>query len=220
MTDSVLVDNDIAVKTCAYRSAQALIDILDALRTNASMLRVSKFAVSRRIQRAKDVNHPDSLKQEWEKLNPRILEIEPTPQEIDFAAKLEEMAIERSLDLDSGESQLLAILHHRGASLMITGDKRALRAIGELNLALPPRSIACLEQVIYTILSLVGLADLRQKVCQEPKIDKSIAMCFSCSSQNAPPLESVIQGLRSYTDAIRAWVSDILCPEYEITVAL
>lgn len=220
MTDIVLVDNDIALKTCAYSSVREFAGILDALQTTPSMLRVSKFAVSRRVQRARDINYPDQLRQEWEKLHPVVSEIEPTPEEIEFAAQLEEMAVERSLDLDSGESQLLAILHYRGASLMITGDKRALRAIGEMNLVLPPRSIACLEQLVHSVLSIVGLSKFRHRVCREPKIDKSVAVCFSCSNTTSPPLASVVEGLKSYTDAIRVWIPDLLCPEYEITVAL
>ena len=53
--------------------------------------------------------------------------LNPTPQEISLAANLEEAAAKCAVELDTGESQLVAILLQRSGPLLLTGDKRAIR---------------------------------------------------------------------------------------------
>lgn len=51
---------------------------------------------------------------------------------------------------------------------------------------------------------------MRLVVCNEPTVDKALAICFRCAS--TPGTDSVyIEGLNSYIDSVRSCSGDMIC---------
>lgn len=101
--------------------------------------------------------------------------------------------------VDAGEAVLLAHLLGDANAVLLTGDKRALRALA----ALPPsvraplaRRILSVECFVKCVLDLVGIDELRARVCQWKDVDKAIAIVMGsrCDQGEA----SVREGLQSY----------------------
>ncbi len=143
--------------------------------------------------------------------------LEPTRDELDFAAAIETAAQRRGLELDAGESQLAAIVVHREVGLLETGDKRAIRSFDVLLDEIPdldPLSgrLRCLEQIIARCLQTVDPDVLARAVCGEPDVDKALSICFRCFSP--PPHTAALDadGLNSYITALRTSAPRILEP--------
>lgn len=211
MAELVLVDNDIVLKSCAYASAAELVGLAVRHKRQLAMLRVAQYTVDRRIRRARGVQDVERLRAQWAALLPFVMSVEPTQAEIEFAAELEEQALRLSVELDGGESQLFAILVFRVSPLLLTGDKRAIAALEAIDHSLPAERVACLEQLIYTLLDIVGFNDLRTRICREPQIDRSLSISFSChADQDTVSEPSVREGLESYIGSIRKSAPTIL----------
>lgn len=135
-----------------------------------------------------------------------------------MAAEFEAVAQEQNLELDGGESQLLAMLIQRKLRLLLTGDKRAIVAIERIaGDTLPGPSIACLEQVMSTLLERIGLAALRERICSEPAVDRALSTCFACRSIVVEAI-LVEEGLRSYVGHLRKSSSRTLLEEDDLSV--
>ncbi|MER8953413.1 hypothetical protein NKH98_11875 [Mesorhizobium sp. M0833] len=150
------------------------------------------------------MNDRDRAMRSFDHLSFGILVVEPTAEEIELAAAYEAQAQELDLQLDSGESQLLAILVSRGCKLFLTGDKRAIVAIEEIvghEFAHPP--LACLEQVVAAIMAATNVAYMRSRVCAEPNADRAMSICFSCAA-TAVSIEAAVEGLNSHINALRS----------------
>ncbi len=128
--------------------------------------------------------------------------IEPTADEIATAAALEEAALQASVQLDTGESQLVAILVSRALPLILTGDKRAVIAVNVISVSETGGRVACLEQLMLAIFETTPLDAVRVKVCAEPNMDKALMICFACSSLDVS-LENVRACLESYINNLR-----------------
>lgn len=204
MHELILVDNDVALKVCAYASATDLIDLGSATDHSLAMLRVARFAIDRRVQRPRRVRDLENLQSQWAILSAAINWIEPTTAEVEFAAELEESAMNLNVDLDGGESQLFAILVFRLSPLLLTGDKRAIVAIETIGQLLPSGRVACLEQVIFTFLQKIGADVLRERICGEPDVDRSLSIAFACHSKSNPvSASSIEEGLASYVASVQ-----------------
>jgi len=51
--------------------------------------------------------------------------------------------------------------------------------------------------------------DIRNAICSEPTVDKTLTICFGCSSQDSNSAD-ILQGLDSYIGAIRASAARVL----------
>jgi hypothetical protein len=207
----ILVDNDIALKLCAYACARDLVDLGSAKDHSLAMLRVARYAIDRRVQRGRGVQDVGNLRRQWSVLSAAIDWIEPTADEIEFAAELEERALSSNVELDGGESQLFAILIYRVSPLLLTGDKRAIFALESIGHPLPIERVACLEQVIFTLLQKIGADALRKRICHEPGVDRSLSIAFVCHSQPGPASDvSIEEGLTSYVISVQRSAPTIL----------
>jgi hypothetical protein len=133
--------------------------------------------------------------------------LEPTQDELLFAADLERLAQDASLPLDVGESQICAIAIIRSIPLVVTGDKRAIEAIERLfdhhvRLAFLTNRVLCLEQLVLRALTAESAIALRTAVCAGIKIDKTLSICFACHS-NQVKTESIAECLNSYITDLR-----------------
>ncbi|MDH7972525.1 hypothetical protein QH494_10055 [Sphingomonas sp. AR_OL41] len=97
---------------------------------------------------------------------------------------------------------------NRSTRLLLTGDKRAVAAIGALPLPLPPHRVACLEQLLGSLAEANGPDTVRSAVCAEPAVDKALAAACCCSS---PPGTDPRPGLASYVEHLRAQAPTVLC---------
>lgn len=148
---------------------------------------------------------PDVLDVFHEALS-RVEELEPTREELLLAAKLEAASGELRLPLDTGESQLAAVVAFRGG-LLLTGDKRAIAALEHLSsgdtseLDSLTGRVASLEHVMMTLILHLGATRVRRAVCESPTADTAMRLAFTCGGT---PSDSPPQGLLSYLNAVQA----------------
>ena len=218
MTERILFDVDVAWKVCAYGAAKSFIKATGTELTPACMLAVTPFVLRSLalVKRQPGVDHAPNLDQQLDHVISNAGVINPTPEEIAFAEDLEDRAARLPVEFDVGESQLLSVLVHRNAQLLLTGDKRAIRAMHALAISDIDGRIAALEQVIATMLGADGLSPLRSAVCANPRVDKAMTICFACASPRVET-DDVIAALASYVRSLRAESGSLLCDALDLS---
>ena len=114
--------------------------------------------------------------------------------------------------LDAGETTLIAMLCSNPKAVLVTGDKRAIRALAAPGLEdIVERvagRIACLEQVVLSALDRLGAGTLATSI--EPHRDLDVAVrCAVPLPPYAVELE-VRKGLLSYIEDLRKHASSLL----------
>lgn len=206
-SDRVLVDNDVVFKLCAYALHRVLIQA-DAF-SPAFMLPAAGFVLRDLGRRSGRVRDRDAVAAALEEAIAAVQVVRPSDAALSLAAELEDAANTLSLDLDPGESQLLAVMLVDGARLLLTGDKRAVVAMEALARDDARGRVASLEQVFIFLLGMQDVPDLRAAVCAEPGVDKAMTACFGCHSDTATHA-SVQSGLESYLGALRRAAPTVL----------
>jgi len=201
MAEPVLVDNDVVLKLCCYGCHGAMAAAIGI--GPAAMLSVGRYALRDRVKRSRSIADRGRVAVALEEAFGALALAQPDEQEVALATEMEEEATRLSLEFDAGESQLLAMLLRRSAPLLLTGDKRAIAAIHGMAVRGAEGRIACLEQLVTTLLEIVGPGALRTAVCAEPKADRAMTACFACAA--AGPAEADIRaGLASYVSHLRS----------------
>jgi hypothetical protein len=201
------IDNDILFKGACYGLLSELIATACSATEVVGTLGSARFVVAKKIEKNKLLrNRTAALAVFFEFLN-RSEALEPTQDEQNMAADLELVAQRIGINLDSGESQLCAMLVFRVFSLLLTGDKRAITAMehlidGDNRLIALTGKVRCLEQLVYDALTKKNHVALRTAICGEPQVDKALAICFSCTSHSVV-MASIVEGLQSYIKALR-----------------
>ena len=199
-----LVDNDVLLKAVCYG---LLHELISSNGTSCGVLGAAQFVLAKRIRRLALRGDVVAAQSRLDGFISQALVVEPTDEEQDLAADLEGAAQRAGVSLDSGESQLCAILVSRMVPWLLTGDKRAICAI-EVLLELEPRissasgKVRCLEQLVLAAISRGDINMLRSAICSEPAIDKTLTICFSCRSSSVAR-ESILEGLESYISSLR-----------------
>jgi hypothetical protein len=214
MPEQVLLDNDVALKVASYALVPETIAITTIGELPPAMLGVGRFVIRGRLSRASNISDPARAKSAFEKLVEAVVLLEPDDRELGLAADLEAEANRRNVELDGGESQLLAILAARGCSLLITGDKRAIQAMAVVATTLAANQVACLEQLMSRLVNAVGVDIVRQHVCSESGTDRAITSCFACTASVTND-ESVLEGLDSYIRHLAKSAPGILIPGWD-----
>lgn len=209
---TVLVDNDIVFKLCAYARHHFLIE--GAAWAPAFMLPFGQFVLRDLARKSRRLKDRPAVTQAIEQAIAGLSTVAPSEEAIALAAELEEEASRRALHLDTGESQLLAMLILESADLLLTGDKRAIVAIEQVDAEKVAGRVACLEQVLTVLLGVEDLAVLRAAICSEIKVDSAICACFACQSADTTVC-SVTEGLGSYIGALRREAPTVLCETIE-----
>ena len=211
---NALVDNDIVFKGACYGLLPDVLATVCGQEGPAGVLGAARFVVSKKIQKTPLNKGRDSARANLAEFLRRALAIEPTEAEQTIAAELELAALNSGVSLDSGESQLCAVLIQRVVPWMLTGDKRAIRAIEQLlnsdaRLAAITGKVKCLEQlVLAAITDDEKASSFRERVCEEAHIDKTLTICFSCSSASA--VNDYSEGLESYIGDLRKQAQRVL----------
>jgi hypothetical protein len=220
MTKLVLLDNDVIVKVCCFNIGTELIDWASRGCIQLTMLTVAQYVVRGRIKRSTQLSDRNAAESTLRNVLNVMESTEPDDEELRMAAEFESVAQTRNLELDSGESQLLAILICRCRRLLLTGDKRAIHAIAEIaGEQLKSPRVACFEQLMSSILQQTNVEELRTKICREQFVDRATAICFACSSLETP-VSSIFDGLRSYTNELRKVAQRVLLPSDDLSACI
>jgi hypothetical protein len=208
---TAVLDNDIALKCVCYDIAT---ELLGSYCESGSLgvLGSAQYVISKRL-RNKSLNCGGMVA--VERLNVFLNStecIEPSTEESYFAAELELIAQREGVALDSGESQLCAIAITRFIPWLLTGDKRAIRGLQRVlgfdsRLKSLGKRVLCLEQLVLRAIADNGIKRLRDKICAEPAVDKTMSICFSCTNIQ---LEVSTAGLTSYIESIKSEAPEIL----------
>jgi hypothetical protein len=212
----LLIDSDVAIKLCIYRlriweAGQPL-----AVRDLAT-LGASKYIIPKRLKRCVLNGARETVTQSWESLSRQLSFVEPTNAELEFAATLEALAQRNATAFDTGESLLVAIMATRGADLFVSGDKRAICALPALiphhaELANIAGNVACLEQLFIELVAAMDSKIVRNCVCAEAQVDRTLSICFQCQSGGTGNGgEQLLAGLNSYLDDLRQNSASVLC---------
>ncbi len=207
------IDNDVLIKAACYCLLSEVADALGGA-GSVGVLGAAKFVIRDRLRRRGDIRDPEAAKASFAAFLDVTTELEPTKAEVSLATAIEEAATLESVALDSGESQLCAIVLHRAIRLLITGDKRAIAGAEQIKTRVAELSglenrVACLEQLVLGIVNRLGPSESRSRICSEPDIDKALSICFSCSG--AQELEGFARvGLQSYIGHLREAAPTVL----------
>lgn len=107
--------------------------------------------------------------------------------------------------VDAGEAVMLARLIDDPNALLVTGDKRALRAVAAMDPSVKASLVARVvpvECIIKCVLDTYGIAELRARVCAWRSIDKALSVVMG--SRCDLPESSVRDGLASYLGELHA----------------
>jgi hypothetical protein len=110
--------------------------------------------------------------------------------------------------VDPGEAQLLASAAEEG-SVLITGDKRALRAARNVVglAAAVARRLVSVEALLLAHTRAFGADEVRRRVRPICELDKTIAVCFSdANSDPEEGLHSYLADLASAVEPLRLWL--------------
>jgi hypothetical protein len=204
------IDNDVLLKAVSYDLVEELLPSLDTLACLGSARFVLTKWLRRRLEPADSITALGRLTSTLAGIDV----IEPTREEQEMAADLEYLAQLNALSLDSGESQLCAIVVTRSFEFLLTGDKRAVVAIERL-LALDARllgllhKVRCLEHLVVQAIERYGHDQLRVAVCGHPDVDKVLSIVFSCASGISTKSHTP-QGLASYLVDLRVYAGRVM----------
>ena len=211
---NAVVDNDIIYKGVCYGILADILQTHNGASGAIGSLGTARFVVSKRIKKAKLERNENLVQEQLQRFLSNSVELSPTEDEQQLAAEFELAAQQLGVNLDTGESQLCAFTITRLIPKLLTGDKRAITAMERLLDVYPAfqamrGKVGCLEQAILNLVARGQLALLRTAICSEPTVDKTLTICFGCSSPDAQP-ETVLEGLNSYINALRADASRVL----------
>lgn len=99
-------------------------------------------------------------------------------------------------DIDPGEAQIFAAASERGL-LVVSGDKRALRALKQIGAFLEPLAgrIVVLEAILLALCDQLGPDVLRRRVQPATRLDTMLQVCFS--SGNPDPRDALLSYYRN-----------------------
>ncbi|MDQ3729412.1 MAG: hypothetical protein M3355_07455 [Actinomycetota bacterium] len=211
----VAVDNDVVLKAACYGLAVRFWPHRDG-EPSVGVLGAAPFVLAKAVGRGDRVHDEKAAMDALGDFFARAAVLEPTDDEVTAAAELEHSAQRAGLALDSGESQLAAMVAGRSISMLETGDKRAVRAlqglIGNPVCSVLGGRVRCLEQLFLRLLDIAGdeYPALVSAVCSEPDVDKAASICFGCHSGGEANGGAVQVALGSYVASLRAEAPDVL----------
>lgn len=141
--------------------------------------------------------------------------VEMSAAESATAAALMAAALEAGLDFDEGEAMLLAVAISRNELEVATGDKRALRALPELEAAAPSiavvrRRLICLEQIFVFLTKKHGVRYVNRAVASCPRADEAISYVNDNYGSKDATLISALGHLirQQITEHAPGWLND------------
>jgi hypothetical protein len=132
MPDLTLLDNDVVLKTCCYGLAPQALRCLQDRGSTVAALGIAQFVLPKKAARSPNISDKARATAALKDAFAILSFEEPDETELALAAELEDLAQAQGVELDTGESQLVAMLVRRSATMLLTGDKRAIVAVEAL----------------------------------------------------------------------------------------
>ena len=207
----VVADNDIILKLSRFG---LLKELLGENPSRLGILGAARYVVLKKLRKSTPNENIQNAVDTFEQFLEDIEILEPSSEEQLMAADFELLAQRNGVSLDSGESQLCAIVISRSLSVLLTGDKRAISAIQQLlhfdaRLQLLSGKVRCLEQLILGSVTDHNFSRYRALICEDVGVDKTLSICFSCSSDSAI-FVNVTECLNSYIADLRSQAHQVL----------
>ncbi len=211
------IDNDILHKGACYGLLFKFIRAISVDIEDVGVLGEAKYVLRDKLNKANIAGNREKVIDDLIAFISQVTILEPSAEELRLAANLEYAAQRTHLNLDSGESQLCAIVIRRACSKLVTGDKRAIIALESILIerneaTLLASKVVCLEQILLKLLEIEDPSAIRKAVCAEPSVDKSLTNCFSCYGEEVGK-KSWIEGLQSYIGNLRKEAEIILATQ-------
>jgi hypothetical protein len=111
------------------------------------------------------------------------------------------------VDIDPGEAQIFALAAEHGQPF-VSGDKRALKALKDINEFVPPLHgrVITLEAILLTICDTIGQDNMRQRVSPLIGLDRMVAVCFSPDNPSpTDALSSYYRNLQATLTPLQLW---------------
>lgn len=213
MTDAAL-DNDVVLKGASYRLLAEMLKAVPGGPYTYGVLGAAQYMLPKTLAKKQIAGMADAATELHAVLQGCEV-LEPSEVERRLAADLQFSAQQASFSLDAGEAQLTAMVITRKLKLFLTGDKRAIAALGSvpfpagLSRAYLAHRLVCFEQAIWALCEVLGAQAVRKAVCAESGVDAQMRICFSCSSPEVTE-ESWREGIRSAIEHARAQAPDLL----------
>lgn len=102
-------------------------------------------------------------------------------------------------NIDAGEAQIFAIAACDPEAIVITNDKRSLKALLQVAGSTDALNgkILTIEEVLLSLCATLSIEEVRGKIAQHSDLDKMVQICFSPLNPNP------IEGLQSYRDSLQ-----------------
>jgi len=204
----VLIDNDALLKLAQYDLLESGLAAFGIAREDVRVLHTAKYALlpaKNRLKRCKTEDCAVRLEAFLSSIPP-IEEDAGSPDEFD--------ALNGHPSIDAGEARLFAAAASGQETIVITGDKRALAALGEatefadLKTRLSGKILSL--ELFFRFLIEVDFASTQISVRRQPGVDKALTIAFGTS--HPAPIASVQEALDSYVKHLQGTVGDLLHP--------
>ncbi len=210
---NVAFDADVLIKFSAYC---LLPDVMREIvgDDTPTVLGVSQFSARARLERMPFNGDLTNVLASFDAGVAISARAEPSIEESTIAAELEFVAQRSGESLDTGESQLAAVVLARALQLFATGDKRAVVSFARLRAQYPSINslagkVLCLEMMLVRLLSAMEPSKVREAVCNEPQVDTAARISFACGNGQSVKADW-LEGLRSYIKSLRRAAPDML----------
>lgn len=194
----VVADNDIVIKLSIFRCLKDLVAALGIGNSRIGVLGSLRYVAAPKLNALDD----DEVYECFVRFIDQVSELEPDSIEVQLAAEIEEAAQRLNVELDSGESLLMAIAIRRGSDKLVTGDKRAVEAAAAVKnhvgaMSLLDGLVMSLEQLAALLISAIGYDLVRSRICAHSNVDTAMTICFQCGRDAGSRTETQ-DALRSY----------------------
>jgi hypothetical protein len=192
------LDNDVIIKLTTCGLLSEALECLEIDRSNVRVLSSARFVFKGPKMRKK---HSEQVLASAVEFVESCITI--PPQDSDEYLLLEQQI---KNDIDAGEATLIAATAQESAFLIVTGDKRCLKALAaaeELNLIQKRLQghVICLEQIICKLIDERGFDWVLAKVLPALDCDKALKTAFGSGSKSQ--CENVLQTLNSYVEELQ-----------------
>jgi hypothetical protein len=202
----ILADVDLVIKLICFKLSNSLMKSLLENNQIIEVLESTKYVVRKRVCKVFEKKYDQEIKLELENFSANCNYIEPSDEDLFLAAEIEKISQIKNLSMDTGESILCAIAINRTnkcLTYIVTGDKRAIQSISQIipfikKINYLNGKFICLEQIILGLIRNGNLIKIRKNICCAHNLDKTLSICFSCTTSNVPPEIEIINGLNSY----------------------
>ena len=212
------MDNDIIQKLATFELFDETIKLFEADSTEVRVLATAKYKFRGDLEKLEKgrLRRPESRLVNYK----RTIEIAETLPQIGQAEVDSELFEQISMfdGIDAGEAVLTTYVaqvlqkDETGGAFILTGDKRYLKALAEVNLpelqVLFSNRFWCLEQLILRDIREYGFSVVRDKIVPVRDCDKACKAVFGSGDRATE--KNVLEAIAVYIETLRTETGDLL----------